>query len=187
MTWRKLRGRSEPRYSSSGGQAAPLKPRSTVMPHSLEQPFWDVDSIPVLLAPDAELSHPLSAGAWSARMLNPCQHHSLEKCSLLWTLRPLSSQQLPCFHTIVAAGPVSRIRRAALQTDELFEISHCEVSMMSTSSVMAGFASHRRHNGRSRRLFARSRDQPTYKFALASRRKKLSLAACVCRIFSSSI
>ena len=42
--------------------------------------------------------------------------------------------------------PVSRIRRTALQTDKLFEISRCEVSMMSTSAVMAGFASHRRHN-----------------------------------------
>jgi hypothetical protein len=45
---------------------------------------------------------------------------------------------------IEAAGPVSRIRRAALQTDNLFEISRREVSMMSTV-VMAGFASHRRH------------------------------------------
>jgi hypothetical protein len=45
-----------------------------------------------------------------------------------------------------AAGPVSRIRRAALQTDKLFEISLLEVSMMSTLSVLAGFASHRRHN-----------------------------------------
>jgi hypothetical protein len=33
---------------------------------------------------------------------------------------------------VVAAGPVSRIRRAALQTDNLFEISRREVSMMST-------------------------------------------------------
>jgi hypothetical protein len=40
------------------------------------------------------------------------------------------------------AGPVSRIRWAALQTDKLFEISHRDVSMMSTSSVMAGLASH---------------------------------------------
>jgi hypothetical protein len=32
-----------------------------------------------------------------------------------------------------------------LQTDNLFEISRCEVSMMSTLAVMAGFASHRRH------------------------------------------
>jgi hypothetical protein len=47
----------------------------------------------------------------------------------------------------VAAGPVSRIRRAALQTDKLFEISCREVSMMSTLSVLAGFASHPRHNG----------------------------------------
>jgi len=46
----------------------------------------------------------------------------------------------------VTAGPVSRIRRAALQTDNLFEISRREVSMMSTLAVMAGFASHRRHN-----------------------------------------
>jgi hypothetical protein len=46
---------------------------------------------------------------------------------------------------LLAAGPVSRIRRAALQTDNLFEISRREVSMMSTSAVMAGFASHRRH------------------------------------------
>ncbi len=44
-----------------------------------------------------------------------------------------------------AAEPVSRIRRAALQTGNLFEISRCEVSMMSTLSVMAGFASYRRH------------------------------------------
>jgi|HubBroStandDraft_1064217.scaffolds.fasta_scaffold81553_3 hypothetical protein len=49
----------------------------------------------------------------------------------------------------VAAGPVSRIRRSALQTDKLFEISRYEVSMMSTLAVLAGFASHRRHNGRS--------------------------------------
>jgi hypothetical protein len=46
----------------------------------------------------------------------------------------------------VAAGPVSRIRRTALQTDKLFEINRCGVSMMSTLAVMAGFASHRRHN-----------------------------------------
>lgn len=43
------------------------------------------------------------------------------------------------------AKPVDRIRRAALQTDKLFEISRCEVSMMSTLALMAGFASHRRH------------------------------------------
>jgi hypothetical protein len=49
---------------------------------------------------------------------------------------------------VVAAGPVSRIRRTALQTDKLFEISLCEVSMMSTLAVMAGFASHWRHNRR---------------------------------------
>jgi hypothetical protein len=56
----------------------------------------------------------------------------------------------------VAAGPVSRIRQAALQTDNLLRISRREVSMMSTSSAMAGFASHRRRNGRSvtvRRFF----------------------------------
>jgi len=46
----------------------------------------------------------------------------------------------------VAAGPVSRIRRAALQTYNLFRISRHELLMMSTLSVMAGFASHRRHN-----------------------------------------
>jgi len=47
----------------------------------------------------------------------------------------------------VAARPVSRIRRAALQTDNLlFAISRREVSMMSTLAVTAGFASHRRHN-----------------------------------------
>jgi hypothetical protein len=48
--------------------------------------------------------------------------------------------------TLWHAGPVSRIRRAALQTDNLFEISSCGASMMSTLPVMAGFASHRRHN-----------------------------------------
>lgn len=41
----------------------------------------------------------------------------------------------------MTAGPVSRIRRAALQTDKFFEISSREVSMMSTLSVLAGFAS----------------------------------------------
>jgi hypothetical protein len=46
----------------------------------------------------------------------------------------------------VAAGPVSRIRRTALQIDNLFEISRREVSVMSTLAVMAGSASHRRHN-----------------------------------------
>jgi hypothetical protein len=51
-----------------------------------------------------------------------------------------------CARAPVSAKPVSRIRRAALQTDKLFEISRREVSMMSTLSVMAGFASHRRHN-----------------------------------------
>jgi hypothetical protein len=35
---------------------------------------------------------------------------------------------------------ISRIRRAALQTNKLFEISHHEVSMMSTLAVAAGFA-----------------------------------------------
>jgi hypothetical protein len=50
---------------------------------------------------------------------------------------------------VKAAGPVSRIRRTALQADNLFEISRREVSMMSTLAVLAGFASHRRHNGRS--------------------------------------
>jgi hypothetical protein len=45
----------------------------------------------------------------------------------------------------VAAGPVSRIRRAALQVNNVFEISRRRVSMMSTLAVMAGFASHRRH------------------------------------------
>jgi len=35
---------------------------------------------------------------------------------------------------------------ARWQTDNLFEISRREVSMMSTLSVLAGFASHRRHN-----------------------------------------
>ena len=49
----------------------------------------------------------------------------------------------------VAAGPVSRIRRAAMKTDNLFKISRREVSTMSTLSVLAGLASHRRHNGRS--------------------------------------
>ena len=84
-----------------------------------------------------------------------------------------------------ATEPVSRIRRAALQTDNLFTISRREVSMMSTLAATAGFASHRRHNGGLRRLFPGSHDQPTHKFALASRRKKFSLTACVCRIFSS--
>ena len=46
----------------------------------------------------------------------------------------------------MAAGPVSRIRQAELQTDKLFEISLRDVSMMSTLAVMAGFASHRRHD-----------------------------------------
>jgi len=46
---------------------------------------------------------------------------------------------------VCGSRPVSRIRRAALQTDKLFEISSREVSMMSTLSVLAGFASHRRH------------------------------------------
>ena len=46
----------------------------------------------------------------------------------------------------MAAGPISRIRRTALQTDNLFEINRRELSMMSTLSVLAGFASHRRHN-----------------------------------------
>jgi len=41
--------------------------------------------------------------------------------------------------------PLSRIRRAALQTDNLFEISRREVPVMSTLAVMADFASHRRH------------------------------------------
>ena len=50
---------------------------------------------------------------------------------------------------ILAAGSVSRIRRTALQTDNLFEISRGELSMMSTLAVLAGFASHRRHHGRS--------------------------------------
>ena len=47
---------------------------------------------------------------------------------------------------LLAAGPVSLIRRTALQTDILLEISRCRVSMMSPSVVMAGFASHGRHN-----------------------------------------
>ena len=46
----------------------------------------------------------------------------------------------------MAAGPVSRIRRTAMQTDKLFEISRCDVSMMSILVVMVGFASHRRHS-----------------------------------------
>jgi hypothetical protein len=46
----------------------------------------------------------------------------------------------------VAAGPVSRIRRAALQTGNLFEISRPELLMMSTLAVLAGFALKRRHN-----------------------------------------
>ncbi len=46
---------------------------------------------------------------------------------------------------MLAAGPVSRIRRSAFQTDNLFEISRREASMMSTWAVAAGFASHRRH------------------------------------------
>jgi hypothetical protein len=40
---------------------------------------------------------------------------------------------------VVAAGPVSRIRQAALKTDNLFEISRRKVSTMSTLSVLAGF------------------------------------------------
>jgi hypothetical protein len=49
----------------------------------------------------------------------------------------------------MAAGPVSRIRRAAMKTDNLFKIRLRGVSTMSTVSVLAGFASHRRHNERS--------------------------------------
>jgi hypothetical protein len=54
----------------------------------------------------------------------------------------------------MAAGPVNRICRAALQTNKLFEISSREVSMMLTWATTAGFASHRRHNplGRSNTL-----------------------------------
>jgi hypothetical protein len=52
----------------------------------------------------------------------------------------------------VAAGPVSRIRRVALQTNNLFRISRREVSMMSTLAVMVGSASHWRHNGRCERI-----------------------------------
>ena len=39
-------------------------------------------------------------------------------------------------------GPVSRIRQAALKTDNLFEISRRKVSTMSTLSVVAGFTPH---------------------------------------------
>jgi hypothetical protein len=53
------------------------------------------------------------------------------------------SQQVAENNMFVAAGPVSRIRRAALKTDNLFEISRREVSTMSTLSVLAGL----RHTG----------------------------------------
>ena len=46
----------------------------------------------------------------------------------------------------MAAGPVSRICQAALQTEKLFEIRRPEASMMLTLAVMAAFASHWRHN-----------------------------------------
>jgi len=39
-----------------GGYAMPLKIASTVMSHFLKEPFGDVDTIPVSVAPDAELA-----------------------------------------------------------------------------------------------------------------------------------
>ena len=47
---------------------------------------------------------------------------------------------------VVAAGPISRNRRVRLQTRKLLKRNSREVSMTSTLSVLAGFASHRRHN-----------------------------------------
>ena len=48
--------------------------------------------------------------------------------------------------SIVAAGPVSRIRRVALQTRKLLNRRWREVSVMSILSVMAGFGSHLCHS-----------------------------------------
>jgi len=48
--------------------------------------------------------------------------------------------------TLLAAGPISRIRRTALQPPKLLERNVLELSMMSTLAVWAGFASHRRHH-----------------------------------------
>ena len=74
----------------------------------------------------------------------------LEEAQFRTQLNPVSEQAAEN-KELEAAGPVSRIRRAALQTEKLFEISRCKVSMMSTLTVMAGFASHRRHNVVARR------------------------------------
>jgi hypothetical protein len=45
----------------------------------------------------------------------------------------------------VAAGPVSRIRRVTLQPRKLLNRNVIDLSMTATLSVVAGFASHRRH------------------------------------------